>query len=204
MKKILTLLLSFILPGVGHISHGRIAVGAAFFLAEAVILNCYVFLVLPWYGAAEQFNEPDSATAWRATLVLACLAAVWIICQGHLVYLLYPRDPRRFTDEKELAFREGLRYYVRGELPEAIRQFEHVMRLDPADCDACFHLGVCYSRAGSRRRALRRFRKCSELDDARKWSLEIEEELDRLKEEQGRRRAQPQGAARENKAAEQN
>ena len=182
MKKILTLLLSFILPGIGHISNGRIAVGVAFFLGEVIVANCYAWLILPFYRAAEPFAAPDPTVAWKSTLAIACFIVLWIGCQGHLVYLLYLRDPERFADEKELAFREGLRYYVRDELPEAIRQFERVLYYDPFDRDAYFHLGVCFSRAGRYGRARRRFKKCTELDDDHKWAEEITDELERIRE----------------------
>ena len=182
MKKILTLLLSFLLPGIGHISIGRIAVGVAFFLGEVIVANCYAWLVLPFYRAADAFAAPDPAVAWKSSLAIGCFVLLWIGCQAHLVYLLYVRHPDRFMDEKELAFREGLRYYVRDELPEAIRQFERVLSFDPFDRDAYFHLGVCFSRAGRYAKARRRFRKCTELDDDRKWAEEIVDELERIRE----------------------
>lgn len=181
MKKIVTLLLSFILPGIGHISQGRIAVGVAFFLGVVAIANSYAWLVLPYYGASSEFNTPDPTAAWKTALAVACFCVVWIGCQAHLLYLLYLRDPERRKDEMELAFREGLRYYLVDELPAAIGEFERVLRIDPFDCDACFHLAVCLSRAGKYRRARRRFKKCTELDDARKWAQEIGDELERMK-----------------------
>jgi len=189
MKKILTLFLSFILPGIGHIGNGRIAVGVAFFISEVIVANCYAWLVLPFYRAAEAFAAPDPTVAWKSSTTIACFAVLWIGCQAHLVYLLYVRDPERFSDEKELAFREGLRYYVRNELPEAIRQFERVLRYDPFDRDAYFHLGVCFSRAGRYTKARRRFRKCVELDDDRKWAEEIVDELEQIREAVKHRRS---------------
>jgi len=173
MRKTLTLLLSFILPGIGQITIGRIAVGIAFFLGVVTMFNSLVCL---------QYNPSKPAIPWQTGLITGSLAFMWLGCQAHLVWWLFIRDSSRYQAEKELAFREGLRYYLVDELPAAIGQFKRVLRFDPGDCDAFFYLGACCSRAGMYRRARRFFRKCSDHDDNRKWSVEVQEELLLLKE----------------------
>jgi len=188
MKKFFTLVLSALLPGIGHITKGRVAVGIAFFLSVVTLLDCIAYL---------EFSTPDAPPAWKETMLLGLLALVWLGCQAHLLYLLHFRDPARHHEEKELAFREGLRYYLLDELPSAIRQFERVLRIDPFDCDACFHLAVCLSRAGMYGRAIRRFKKCTELDDTRKWSDEIQEEIQRARDERKQRKGLKAKAGRD-------
>ena len=180
MKKILTLILSFILPGIGHILRGKILMGIVAFLAVVTLLDAWAYL---------EFSTPEPSASWKFGLLAGSYALIWIICQAHMGYLLWIRDPERFHDQKELAFGEGLRYYVVDDIPNAIRQFERVLRIDPSDRDACFHLAVCFSRSGMYRRAKRSFRKCTELDDDRKWAVEIEEELGRARQEARQRKA---------------
>ena len=179
MKKILTLLLSFVLPGIGQIAIGRIAVGIAFFLGVITLFNSLVCL---------QYNPSKPPAPWHTGMIVGCLSFLWLGCQVHLAWWLFLRDPSRHQAEKELAFREGLRYYLVDELPAAIRQFQRVLRFDPGDCDAFFYLGACCSQAGMYGRAKRFFRKCSDHDDNRKWSIEVQEELLLLKENKRQRR----------------
>jgi len=179
MKKILTLVLSFILPGIGQIAIGRIAVGIAFFLGEVTLFNSFVCL---------QYNTSAPPAPWQSGLIVGCFVFLWLGCQAHLAYWLFLRDPSRYNTEKELAFREGLRYYLLDEFSEAMRQFQRVLRFDPCDCDACFHLAVCCSRCGMYRRAKRLFRKCADLDDARKWAEETQDELLLVQEARKQRR----------------
>jgi len=173
MKRILTLLLSLVLPGIGQILCGWIAVGLTFFLCEVVLVNAFIIMT---------FHLEEEPTSWQLRVLVACFAAIWLGCQAHLAWLLFARDTRKRHEQKELAFREGLRYYVRDELNDAVRQFQRVLRLDRFDCDARFYLGVCCSRAGRYCRAIRHLRKCSELDDDRKWALDVQEELRKARE----------------------
>ena len=173
MKRLLTLLASLILPGVGQVLRGRIAVGIAFFVGFVALLDVFAYAA---------FRTPPAAE-WQIATVLGCLCLVWFGCQAHLGYLLYGLDPNRDAERKELAFHEGLRYYLRDELPEAIRQFESVLRMDRFDRDAHFHLGVCLSRGGSYRRAIRCFKKCIEFDDDRKWAGEVAEEIHKAEQQ---------------------
>jgi len=172
MKRIVKLITSVFLPGVAHILLGRIRLGVVIFLAEVVLVDALALVV---------FRPGPDAAEWKSGVLLGAIGLVWLVCQAHMVYLLYLADPEKHAEQRETAFREGLRYYVQNKLNKAVRRFEMVLRFDPFDRDAWFYLGVCHSRAGARRRAARSFKKCIEYDDSRKWAYEVSEELRRLK-----------------------
>jgi len=172
MKKLPTLLASLPLPGMGHILMGRIAVGVAFFFGAVVLANALILVT---------FRVVPAPRGRQTTVPGAGLCLVWLGCQAHLVYLLYGTNPARHAERKEQAFREGLRHYVRHELTDATRRFQDVLRIDPLDYDAYFYLGLCLSRAGTYRRAIRCFKKCLELDDERKWADDVAEEIARAR-----------------------
>jgi len=168
MKKVLTLIVSFIFPGIGQIVCGRIAAGIAFFLSYVAILNLYILMMVA---------TADTPAMLYRVVVIAVLAAIWLGSQSHLVYLLYIFNPEKYDDEKELVFREGLRYYISGDLADAIRQFERVLQFDNSDFDAYFYLGVCHSRDSNYKLAERFLNRCIEYDESRKWADEVQDEL---------------------------
>ena len=170
MKKLPTLLASLVLPGIGHILRSRIAVGVAFFFGVIVLLNVLAYAA---------FRAVPAPSGRQAAVLVGGLCLVWLGCQAHLAYLLYGVDPARHAERKERAFHEGLQHYVRDELTDAIRQFEDVLRIEPFDHDAYFYLGLCLSKAGIYRRAVRCFKKCIEFDDERKWADDVAEEIAR-------------------------
>jgi len=172
MRKILKLITSAVLPGVAHILLGRIRLGVVIFFAEVALLDALAVL---------HFRPDQLAPEWKTNLLLGAVGVVWLLCQAHMVYLLYLADPEKYADRREMAFHEGLRYYLQDKFDDAIRQFRMVLRFNPFDYDAWFYLGVCHSRAGARRRAARSFKKCVEYDDSRKWAYEVSEERQKLK-----------------------
>ena len=157
-----------VLPGIGHILRSRIAVGVAFFFGVIVLLNVLAYAA---------FRAEPATSGRRAAVLVGGLCLVWLGCQAHLAYLLYGVDPAKHAERKERAFHEGLQHYVRDELSDAIHRFKDVLRIEPFDHDAYFYLGLCLSKAGTYRRAVRCFKKCIEFDDERKWADDVAEEI---------------------------
>ena len=180
MRKLPILIASLILPGIGHVVRGRIAVGVAFFLGVVVVTNVYAWAA---------FRVMPPAPEWQRDLLVGGLCLLWAGCQAHLLWLLYIANPARHAARREEAFREGLEHYVRNELADAIGRFDEALRIERFDCDAWFHLGVCHSRAGGYRRAVRCFKKCTEFDDERKWGEEVAQEM---RKAQAARKKKPQ------------
>ena len=172
MKKLPILLASLILPGIGHILLGRIALGVAFFLGVVVVMNVYAW---------EVFRMMAPAREWQGKALLGGLCLLWGGCQAHVIWLLYIANPARHAARREEAFREGLRHYMRDEFADAISRFEEVLRIERFDFDAWFHMGVCHSRAGNYRRAVRCLKKCVEFDEERKWATEVAQEMQKAR-----------------------
>ena len=57
-----------------------------------------------------------------------------------------------------------------------------MLRLDPMDVDARFHLAMTYKALGQPRKAVKAFKRCLVDDLDAKWKWEIQTQLDELKQ----------------------
>jgi len=166
-------LLLALLPGSGHLYLGRHWRGLLVFAVFALGANG-IYL-------ATEFARP----AMREQAVHLCagaMAAAWAYSLLHVARLSGRFAGAGLRERKEYHLKRGLTQYVAGAFEGAEAEFLTVLRLDPADVDARFHLGVTRRAMGKTAQAARTFRRCLADDLDGKWRWEIGRELGRLRE----------------------
>jgi tetratricopeptide (TPR) repeat protein len=170
-RRLLPVLLSAIAPGAGHLVRRQYLRAAALLLTFVVLLDGVaigLLLVAP--------REPELGHR----LALHCgigAGFVWLVALGHMIYRSYVFDENRQRQRVELLFRQGQQDYLRGDHQAALEAFKQAIKLDREDADLRLYLASTYQALGQRRRARRALRKCLNVDDAGKWTWEVEQAL---------------------------
>jgi hypothetical protein len=177
----LALAISIVIPGVGQFLSGRYGRGVGLFLLFQIFLGGMLYGLLGFPAEAGYSAATGGHVFWA---FLLCLVIVWGYNASRLAAEAWGRSRR--PEEKEAWFKEGLRHYLRDEMPEALKAFARLTRWDRRDADAYFHLAMCYRALGRRKPARRALRRCRAVDEEEKWAWEVAQELDRLKEKENR------------------
>ena len=75
-------------------------------------------------------------------------------------------------------FENGVKHYEKGQIKQAIHQFEKAIEKNPANFKAYYYLGLCYRKQGAAEKAHRHFQKAIDLnanDDA--WVTKVKAEM---------------------------
>jgi len=75
-------------------------------------------------------------------------------------------------------FENGVKHYEKGQVKQAIHQFEKAVEKNPANFKAYYYLGLCYKRQGAPKKAHRHFEKAIELNaDDDVWVAKVKAEM---------------------------
>jgi len=163
-----------VVPGFGHLYVGRYWRGLLVFVIFAIAANGICF--------AREL-APAGARETAVDLCAGAAAAIWLYSVLHVAYLSRRFERKTVAERKEYHFKRGLTQYVGGAFDEARAEFLTVLRLDPMDIDARFHLGMTCRALGERREAVQSLKRCLADDIDGKWRWEIETQLKELKRE---------------------
>ena len=162
------LLLSLLLPGLGHVYVARPVKGAILASAFAALL---FVAVLRGIAAPVAFLDDafliglfGSAAVWLGT--------AWVMLRRVLAPLL-----SAVRLDKEGVFKKGLASYLRDDLDRAEREFRRVIDIDPGDVEANLQLAMVYKSKGRPRLARRCLKRCRRLDVDGKGQWEVRQEL---------------------------
>jgi len=161
-------LLLALVPGLGHLYVGRHWRGLLTFALFALAVNGVY--------AAWVMDE-----LFVGDLCRGAAAAAWCYSVAHIAYLSRQLRRKPVKERKDYHFKRGLTHYLAGAFGLAKAEFLTVLKLDPMDVDARFHLGMTFKALGDRRKAAKAFKRCLADDIDAKWKWEIDTEMDRLK-----------------------
>ncbi len=189
------MLLSLLLPGLGHTAIGRPVRG----LALSLLFTALVV------ASATRAAFVDVALLDLTFSLLAIAAMiVYLLAQLSMLLVLLRSTISSARPRKEDHFRAGLAAASRGEAPLAECNLRRVLSIDPSDVEAHLHLGTLLTDQGRYRHARRHLKWCRRFDVEAKWDWEMGQELDRaargLAEDRAhrarKREAGPEGPSR--------
>ena len=160
-----------VVPGLGHLYLGRHWRGLFVFAIFAIAVNGLYF--------ARVANYPGTGI-YVLSLCRVAGAAMWSYSLLHVAHLSGRFERRRVAERKDYHFKRGLARYLAGSFDAARSEFLTVLRLDPMDVDARFHLAMTQKALGRRRETARALKRCLADDLDAKWRWEINSELDKL------------------------
>ena len=172
MSKRRNALLLALVPGLGHLYLGWHWRGLFVFSLFALAVNgMYLAETRGLAGMSDR------------VFILCRTAGLAALCYSvlHVAYLSKRFQAKPVAERKDYHFKRGLTRYLAGAFDEARAEFQTVLKLDPLEIDARFHLGMTYLALGDRRRAGRTLRRCRADDLESKWSWEIETQLKDLR-----------------------
>ena len=160
-----------VVPGLGHLYLGRhwrgLLVFALFALGVNGMFGCRVLT--------------DSVLGiWVLHLCFTAAGAAWCYSVLHVAHLGRAFASKPVQERKDYHFKRGLTQYLAGAFDAARDEFRTVLKLDPMDVDARFHLGMTLQALGERRKAARAFKRCLADDIHAKWKWEVRTQLAKL------------------------
>jgi hypothetical protein len=158
-------------PGLGHLSLGRPVHGLLLFALFGLAANGFFFAFV---------LDPSAVRTWVLVFCGVAAAAAWGTSIIHVHRLARRHQEPHVAERKDYHLRRGLTQYVAGSFEAARDEFLTVLKLDPTDVDARFHLAMAYARAGEAHLAVKTFKRCRSDDVDGKWQWEVQRELDRL------------------------
>jgi len=174
LSKHLKGLILSVIPGFGHLYLGRHWRGLVVFAVFALAAN-------GMYFAHEM--APDETGVYVFSLCRGAAVAMIAYSLLHVAYLSRRFERKPLAERKDYHFKRGQLQYVGGAFDEAASEFLTVLKLDPMDVDARFHLAMSYRALGRRRDAEKTFKRCLADDLDGKWRWEIKVELKALRRE---------------------
>lgn len=176
--QVVPIVLSALLPGIGHIAAGRALKGILLFFLFGFAVDGWV------YSQAASVLPPEqtllSLPALRnGSLALGGLLWAFAVCDTAAIAL----RERRIAAKAEVAdghIREALVAHLRDDHQAAIKSLRAALRINDQDPDAWFHLGVAYARLKQLRKARRAFHLCIRYDRSGKWDIQVRDELEAL------------------------
>jgi len=169
------ILLSLIMPGLGHTALGRPVAGSA--ISAAFWAGA---LVSVWRGVTRDQPVLDEVFAVAAVGVVL----VYVVCQVTLLFAVARAALSRDAPAREMHFRLGLAAATRDESETAERELRRVLALDPTDVEAHLNLGALYARQDRAPLARRHLKRCRRFDAEGKWDWEVDRQLRLLREAQ--------------------
>jgi tetratricopeptide (TPR) repeat protein len=165
-----TAILLALVPGLGHLYLGRHWRGLGVFALFAFAVNA---MFLAFEGL---IDAQGSLRLFRCGAV-----AAWAYSVLHVALLSRQFDQPPGVDRKDYHFKRGLSQYLAGAFEAARDEFRAVLKLDPMDIDARFHLGMTLRAMGQTQQAVRAFRRCLADDVHAKWRWEVDVQMARMK-----------------------
>ena len=162
------MVLSLVLPGMGHTAIGRPARG----IAVTLLFTVGVVLAV---ARAAMVEAPWLDSAFVALLVGALL--VYFVCQLAMARLLIRAAVAAARPAKEDHFRAGMAAAAQGDTALAERELRRVLSIDPSDVEAHLNLGTLFAGQGDVVRARRHLKRCRRFDIDGKWDWEVQQEL---------------------------
>lgn len=186
---ILSVALSAVLPGCGHILAGRPARGLLVFFL-------FGFAIDGWFYAQAQSIIPAEAQAPSVPAMrygaLALGAILWAFAVADTARLALQHHRRGSLALKADAHvRAALVAMLRGDLDRALKELLAARRIDALDPATAFHLGVVHAAAGRTRKARRALHECIGLDHDGVWDNKVREQLRLLDASRGTRSTKP-------------
>lgn len=172
-----------IVPGWGHIHHGREGLGLAIFTAFAVVGFAWI------NGRFIYRGEGRELLLWIGG---GAAVAIWLAAFVELWLRSAPARVERDKTARARFLLQGMIAYLKGDWAAAEVDFRGALKLEPQDVEALFRLGMTLLRkaeeqGGDVGPALRVLRKARRFDLSDKWTWEIERELERLSPRRSRR-----------------
>lgn len=178
MRRKWAALLLAAVPGLGHLYVGRQWRGLLFFGIFALAVNGY-------FTGVQMTRSPTRAVRQVGQHVrLFCAigaAAIWLYSVLDVARLSKQFETKPLRERKDYHFKRGLHHYLAGAFESACGEFLTVLKLDPMDVDARFHLGMTHRALGQNRRAARAFKRCLADDPDGKWKWEAEAQLKQVR-----------------------
>ena len=169
--RILSILLTIVLPGAGHLLRRKYLRGVGLLFCLGVCVDGMFFA---WIRLGETSGE-------RYMYGFIALGAIlWLYALADIIRLARV-DREAAQQRKDEHLRQGLIHYLRDELDQAIAEFRAVLKLDSDDADARFHLAKAYRVAGQLDKASRALRRCRACDEEDKWAAEIDREFGKIR-----------------------
>jgi len=163
-----------LIPGFGHFYLGRQWRGLFVFGLFALAVNGMYLAV----GMGQGFGNVGEHVF---VLCRGAAVAVWAYSLLHVAHLVRRFETRALIERKDYHFKRGLVQYLAGSFGTAEAEFRAVLKLDPTDADARFHLGMTCAALGRPRDAAKAFRRCLADDPAAKWEWEVKGQIEKLK-----------------------
>ena len=183
----LPILVSVVIPGLGHVLLDRCVQGVLIFLLYLLTLDALVLTAGP-YG-----KDPTSGLSRLGKAPVGAAVLVWAWAIGSSAYIGWRRRRIAETIGEDKYIREGLTHYLRDELDRAADRFVAALEINESDVDALFHLAMTYKAMRMAKEAVKTLRDCRTLDLAKKWEWEIQRELAALEEELPAKRKKRRG-----------
>jgi len=163
-----------VIPGFGHFYLGRQWRGLFVFGLFALAANGMYLAIEMGQGFGDVGEEVFA-------LCRGAAVAVWAYSVLHVAHVVRRFETRAVIERKDYHFKRGLVQCLAGSFGSAESEFRAVLKLDPADADARFHLGMTCAALGRSRDAAKAFRRCLADDPGAKWTWEVKGQLDKLK-----------------------
>ena len=178
IRDAIAIVLSMLLPGIGHIVAGKAWKGVLLFFLFGFALDGWI------YSQAATVLPPEHTALSIPTIrggALALGAVLWAYAVGDTLALALRR--RRIAAKADAAdghIRNALVAYLRDDHQAALNDLRAAQRINDRDPDAFFHLGVNYAALGQRRKARKAFRQCIRYDHGGKWDAQAHGQLHAL------------------------
>ena len=162
-----------VIPGLGHLYLGRHWRALLAFTLFAIGAN----------GMSACQALPDRVMAiYVFHLCLTASVAAWIYSVLSVYSISRGFRAKPVGERRDYHFKRGLTQYLAGSFDGAKAELLTVLKLDPMDVDARFHLGMTLKALGDWRGAAKAFKRCLADDLDAKWQWEIETALAELKQ----------------------
>jgi tetratricopeptide (TPR) repeat protein len=162
-----------LVPGLGHLYLGRHWRGLGIFAV-------FAFAVNGMFIAFEAFFYTAGAES-VFMMFQGGAVSIWAYSVLHVAYLTKQFERAPVAERKDYHLKRGLTQYLAGSFDTALDEFNAVLKLDPMDIDARFHLGMTHKALGHQKPATKAFKRCLADDMNAKWRWEIEVQLKELK-----------------------
>ena len=158
---------SVIFPGIGQAICGRLWRGLLFIVLACVGVNLIVL--------GRFFSGESASTLFSSGLIL--FGCVWLLAIFEVFYFQHTYDPRKLEPELLEHIRRGMAYYLSSDHEAAKQEFTAVLKKAPNDIEANLYLAGVFREMGEKKKAMKQFKKVLILDDAKKWTWQVEKEM---------------------------
>jgi len=162
------LLLSLLMPGLGHTAIGRPARG----MAVSLLFTVGVVLTV---ARASVVESPFLDNGF--TVLLAATIMIYLVCQLFLLRVLVRAVISDARPVKEDHLRAGLALVARGNSQAGEKELRRVLAIDPSDVEAHLNLAALFAQRGDARKARQHLKWCRRFDIDGKWDWEVGREL---------------------------